>query len=285
MERVFDPFVADLQAEWAADRTSGRIAFARWRLMNAYGALVIQIIACAFGSLRGFALVPAAAAVSPTSPAVPGSSRSSLFRYCAPPLMASVLTFGLFALMSYLIAQQPGNVSNVDEFSVTFMRVPSDPMVDPVPPRPVLPEPPIVDRVPTDARPGIIDPIGLPRTSEIPEFNMGALPLAGAEPFMGLQPQENRQPSPIVRVNPVYPPRPLQRGTEGWVEVEFTITEAGGVSDSRVTNSQPGSVFDRAALRAVDRWKYEPMLVDGQPAPRPGVRTRILFQLNAENRE
>ena len=67
MERVFDPFLADLQAEWLAIRSREKTAFAHWRLWNAYGSLAIQITVCALGSLRrpALAAVPAAGAAVP----------------------------------------------------------------------------------------------------------------------------------------------------------------------------------------------------------------------------
>jgi hypothetical protein len=42
---------------------------------------------------------------------------------------------------------------------------------------------------------------------------------------------DDRQTIPIVRINPSYPRVPLQRGIEGWVEVEFTIGAAREVSN------------------------------------------------------
>ena len=76
---------------------------------------------------------------------------------------------------------------------------------------------------------------------------------------------------PLVRVDPDYPPRAKQQGLEGWVEVEFTITTAGTVADPRVVASDPPYVFDRATLRAVRRWRYNPKIVNGVPVERPGV--------------
>ena len=43
-------------------------------------------------------------------------------------------------------------------------------------------------------------------------------------------------------------------------------------------------VFNRATLRAVQRWKYEPMLAAGRPTDRPGMRTRLVFEIEAEDR-
>lgn len=87
---------------------------------------------------------------------------------------------------------------------------------------------------------------------------------------------------PIVRVPPQYPPRAAQRGLEGYVVVEFTIDTDGSVRDPKVVESS-SSIFERSALRTVLRWKYRPQIVDGEPRVRPGVRTRIEFQLEEGN--
>ncbi len=83
---------------------------------------------------------------------------------------------------------------------------------------------------------------------------------------------------PIVRVAPVYPARALSRGLEGFVDLSFTVTTAGTVKDPIVLQST-SSLFERAALRAVLKFKYKPRVVDGVPVDVPGVKTRISFQL------
>ena len=80
-------------------------------------------------------------------------------------------------------------------------------------------------------------------------------------------------------MNPQYPPRAAERGTEGWVELVFVISASGTVQDAEVMNSHPGNVFDRAALRAVRRWKYNPKIQDGKPIERHGVTVRLEFKL------
>lgn len=84
---------------------------------------------------------------------------------------------------------------------------------------------------------------------------------------------------PLVRVDPDYPPRARQRGIEGYVDVEFTITPVGTVQDPVVIAANPSFVFDRAALRAVRKWKYDPKIENGVPVARPGVQVRIRFEL------
>lgn len=83
---------------------------------------------------------------------------------------------------------------------------------------------------------------------------------------------------PIVRVAPVYPARALSRGLEGYVDMSFTVTQTGTVRDPVVLFST-SSLFDRAALRAVLKFKYKPRVVDGVPVDVPGVKTRISFQI------
>ncbi len=83
---------------------------------------------------------------------------------------------------------------------------------------------------------------------------------------------------PIVRVAPVYPARALSRGLEGYVDMMFTVTTTGTVKDPVVMFST-SSLFERAAIRAVLKFKYKPRVVDGVPVEVPGVKTRISFQI------
>jgi protein TonB len=83
---------------------------------------------------------------------------------------------------------------------------------------------------------------------------------------------------PIVRVAPVYPSRALSRGLEGFVDMSFTVTTTGTVKDPIVLQST-SSLFERAATRAVLKFKYKPRVVDGIPVEVSGVKTRISFEL------
>lgn len=84
---------------------------------------------------------------------------------------------------------------------------------------------------------------------------------------------------PLVRVDPEYPMNARQRGIEGWVAIEFSITKAGTVKDPVVVASHPGTIFDRAAVTAVRKWKYNPKIQNGSPVERPGVKVRLDFVL------
>jgi len=69
---------------------------------------------------------------------------------------------------------------------------------------------------------------------------------------------------PLVRIPPRYPMRAARRKIEGWVKVEFTITETGTVKDALVVESQPGDIFNSSALAAIRKWKFKPKIIDGE---------------------
>lgn len=86
---------------------------------------------------------------------------------------------------------------------------------------------------------------------------------------------------PLVRVEPQYPERARQRGVEGWVVVEFTISAAGTVKSPRVVAYHPSTIFNRAALQAIRKWKYNPKIEEGVAVERPGVTVRLTFEFES----
>ena len=58
---------------------------------------------------------------------------------------------------------------------------------------------------------------------------------------------------------PRYPPEALRSGTQGEVLVEITVGTDGSVTNARVVRATPARVFDREALNAVRRWRFEPL--------------------------
>ena len=115
---------------------------------------------------------------------------------------------------------------------------------------------------------------------DIPELDV---PLSGgAGMFIGNFEQVDRSAEgdiiPIVRINPIYPREAAINGTEGWVKLEFTITETGTVKSPRVIDSQPPRIFNREAIRAILKWKFKPRVVDGVAVERQATQT-IDFKL------
>lgn len=89
---------------------------------------------------------------------------------------------------------------------------------------------------------------------------------------------------PIVAVAPEYPRRAASRGIEGFVTVEFTVTTNGSTRDVEVvdavdTEGRETSIFNRAAIRAAERFKFRPRVIDGEPVEVAGVSYRFVFEL------
>jgi len=87
---------------------------------------------------------------------------------------------------------------------------------------------------------------------------------------------------PIFKVQPIYPRRALQLELEGWVVVEFDVTETGNVENVVVVDAEPKGVFDSAARKAAEKFRYRPKVVNEKPIRVTGVRNRIIFELEAE---
>jgi len=101
------------------------------------------------------------------------------------------------------------------------------------------------------------------------ELNIGAAGLGATDGEM----------LPLVNIQPTYPTRAAQRGIEGWAQVSFTVTETGGVRDVIVVDAEPAGMFDQASIRAAERFRFQPRVVNGQPVEVPNVQYVFRFQL------
>lgn len=84
---------------------------------------------------------------------------------------------------------------------------------------------------------------------------------------------------PLVNIQPTYPTRAAQRGIEGWAQVSFTVTPEGGVRDVVVIDAEPRGMFDSASIRAAERFRFQPRVVNGEPVEVPNVQYVFRFQL------
>jgi TonB family protein len=80
-------------------------------------------------------------------------------------------------------------------------------------------------------------------------------------------------------VAPRYPRSAERRNISGWVDVVFTVTTDGNVSDVEIVGSEPGDTFVDSATRAVEKWEFEPVVEDGQIVEkRAGVRMMFAIE-------
>jgi TonB family protein len=82
----------------------------------------------------------------------------------------------------------------------------------------------------------------------------------------------------IKYVAPKYPRQAQRRNLSGWVDIVFTVTTDGNVSNVVVRDSNPADIFNSAAAKAVEKWQFESVLESGVAVEkRAGVR--MLFAL------
>jgi TonB family protein len=79
-------------------------------------------------------------------------------------------------------------------------------------------------------------------------------------------------------VSPSYPQRALTRHISGEVTVQYVVDASGRPQHIQIVSAKPATVFDRAALDAIRRWRYAPPKFHGRPVSVP-VRTLIRFVL------
>ena len=196
-------------------------------------------------------------------------------RYVFSIVVGVVVTLTLLFVMQLLIVTGKQALTKPrDRAQLEFVRVKRNEALNTEDFQPEKPPPP--PEVPPETPPQEMDSVD----PNAPTINV-APPSVSAETNIGGPGGMNIAEGdylPIVRVAPVYPARALSRGLEGYVDLEFTVTTAGTVRDPVVIFST-SSLFERAATRAVLKFKYKPRVVDGVPVDVPGVKTRITFKI------
>ncbi len=84
---------------------------------------------------------------------------------------------------------------------------------------------------------------------------------------------------PIVALSPRYPASARKAGVEGYVVLEFAITNFGSVENPVVVQAQPEQVFDSVALQAVSKFKFRPTIENGKAVRVEKVRYCMDFAL------
>ena len=188
---------------------------------------------------------------------------------------AAIIVVGaLFLVMWGLIAdtevdlgeeKDPVNISinqRLQDTEVVDQRKFERPQLDDVPP-----PPPAIDRA-------NFEPTVEGVQAKAPSFE--------ADVDVGTAFNPDRDAQPLVRVNPSGFERCIgnKAGTEV-VSLEFDVTPDGRVTNVSVVDTTD-SCYNRYAVRAAEKWKYNPKIVDGEQAWRRGVRTNIKFQVGSE---
>ena len=91
----------------------------------------------------------------------------------------------------------------------------------------------------------------------------------------------DRDAQPLVRIPPVVPPRFLQGDNSGYCKVRFDVSPEGQPFniEMKVCTTR---ILESASRKNVQKWRYNPKIVEGRPTARSGVETTIRFNLEDE---
>lgn len=78
---------------------------------------------------------------------------------------------------------------------------------------------------------------------------------------------------PLVRMPAQYPSKAKRRNIEGFVKARLEINAEGTVDSVEIIDSDPKGIFERAAIRALYKYKFKPKMVDGQPQAQTATQT------------
>jgi len=185
------------------------------------------------------------------------------------------MTFALLWLMQLLISTGEKAVTDTEDFKFAdFVRVEREETVERKERKPE--KPPEPDTPPPDTPPPQMDDVDAGGVS----VNMSGVSVDTGVNIGGIGGFEavDGEYLPIVKVAPVYPRRAQQRGLSGYCILNFTVTKAGTVSNVKVEECS-SSLFERASIRAAEKFKYKPRVVNGEPIDVPGVRHKISFEI------
>jgi|GEM_PF-428562 len=189
-------------------------------------------------------------------------------------MAAMAITCALFLLMNMLIVPKDIQISLPTEEVIIDVNL--EEPTSPPPPGPKKPEP--------------MEKLDLPHRGEgipVPEINPVTPPTSDRHWGNPTNTTIIETPNPefndgdmilISQIPPTYPGPMQRRGEEGYVVVEFTVTETGAVSNPKVLETSNRS-FNKSALTAIGNFKYKPRVIDGKPRPVSGVIYKFTFRL------
>lgn len=197
----------------------------------------------------------------------------SLSRMFFGALLAIPVAGGLFFLMQYLIASADPKIDEEERTRLADIFMPERDIETNVeqkkPDKPDDPDEPPPDmntpdmEMDTDANVVNIAP-GASVDIDISSSGMGS----GDGEYL-----------PIVKVAPIYPRRAQSRGITGYCIVEYTVTRNGSIRDPQPVDCSPSGVFETASVKAAEKFKYKPRVVDGEPIEVAGVQNKFTYEL------
>lgn len=200
----------------------------------------------------------------------------SIIRWIVGIPVAAFVTVGLFVLMMTLIAEEfkpQEKVANASfEINPTvedIKVIKRDTKVQQVKKVVTPPPPPTIERQQA-AKPQerIASLEGAIPEFEAPKIDKQNFKIAVSD----------RDAQPLVRIPPIMPPRAEK---SGHCRVRFDVSPEGAPFNVVATYCTQ-SLFERATVKSVQKWKYNPKIVDGRSVSRKGVENKVTYRLTDE---
>ncbi len=197
-------------------------------------------------------------------------------KFISITVLASVTTFGLFAFMAFLISSEQVIIPEPENFvQIDVFQTPEDsavvekpkPQFEPPKPPPSMSREEVTPETSTINSAINYQPIGL----KIDDSGSAISPMKGLP---------NSDARPVVRVNPKYPTEAASKGIEGWVVLAFDISAIGEVINVKVVDSAPRRIFDKAAKKALRKWKYRAKSIDGKQVAQRNFTVQLDFTMS-----
>ena len=206
-------------------------------------------------------------------------------KYISGGVLAAIVGFGLFFIMVLLISLGDSGIKEDKSVKLVDIVMP-DRDIDTLLQEVEKPDEP--EEQPDDiAQPEVeLQPLtGVDVTIAKPKANIQA----GGSFF------KDGEYMPLFAVQPQYPRRAQERGTEGYAIISFTITEQGTAENPVVVEGKCGdvndpnvvmrdcSIFNNSSIRASAKLKYKPKIVDGNTVKVDNVLYRFRYEMLDED--
>lgn len=212
-------------------------------------------------------------------------------RYFPAFVLGILVTLGLFGLMQFMILNSQRGLNETNNLKmVEFVRLTPDNRVatrkrrlPEKPPPKTKPPPPQMKSVQANPSRTPMPRIDAPnldipvKSARVVGSLLGGLQMGASSAAM------STDLVPIFRVPPQYPMRAAKRRVEGWVRVEFTINDQGHVTNPVVVESYPSNIFNRAATKAISKWKFKPKVIGGVAVEQRAIQV-LEFKLGKKSR-
>jgi len=204
---------------------------------------------------------------------------SNVIRWVLFIPVAAFVTISLFVLMMTLIAEEfkpQDKLENasfeinpkVEDIKVIQREVKVDKVKKVITP----PPPPTIERAKAD-KPS--EPIAS-LEGAIPDFEPPKIDRQNFKIAVS-----DRDAQPLVRIPPIFPPRFSEGDNSGFCRVRFDVSPEGQPFNVETTQCT-SNLLKRATVKSVQKWKYNPKIVDGRAVSRTGVESKISFNLADE---